>query len=120
MLFMNCTISLAIATTDRLDTNVNISIAVSVCYWLVAASIAELASGMPSASGGTFDNVLCLTIKCRASLISIQCTTGPLSQRESMVVHVVSSLAFGTVWPGSLVQLLCLLFWDSRLCPCML
>ena len=28
-----------------------ISIAVSVCYWLVAASIAELASGMPSASG---------------------------------------------------------------------
>ena len=26
-------------------------IAVSVCYWLVAASIAELASGMPSASG---------------------------------------------------------------------
>lgn len=27
------------------------SIAVSVCYWLVAASIAELASGMPSSSG---------------------------------------------------------------------
>lgn len=27
------------------------SIAVSICYWLVAASIAELASGMPSASG---------------------------------------------------------------------
>jgi amino acid transporter len=26
-------------------------IAVSICYWLVAASIAELASGMPSASG---------------------------------------------------------------------
>ncbi|KAE8380628.1 amino acid/polyamine transporter I [Aspergillus bertholletiae] len=26
-------------------------IAVSVCYWLVAASVAELASGMPSASG---------------------------------------------------------------------
>lgn len=28
------------------------SIAVSFCYWLVAASIAELASAMPSASGG--------------------------------------------------------------------
>lgn len=27
-------------------------IAVSVCYWMVAASIAELASGMPSAGGG--------------------------------------------------------------------
>lgn len=26
--------------------------AVSVCYWMVAASIAELASGMPSAGGG--------------------------------------------------------------------
>lgn len=58
MLFMNCTISLAIATIDRFNTNGNISIAVSVCYWLVAASIAELASGMPSASGGTFNNDL--------------------------------------------------------------
>ena len=28
------------------------SIAVSVCYWLVAASIAELASAMPTAAGG--------------------------------------------------------------------
>lgn len=27
------------------------SIAVSICYWMVAASLAELASGMPSASG---------------------------------------------------------------------
>jgi amino acid permease len=27
-------------------------IAVSLCYWMVAASIAELASGMPSAGGG--------------------------------------------------------------------
>lgn len=32
--------------------NIPSSIAVSICYWLVAASIAELASAMPSASGG--------------------------------------------------------------------
>lgn len=38
------------------------SIAVSLCYWLVAASIAELASGMPSASGGMF--VLFLLLFC--------------------------------------------------------
>lgn len=30
------------------------SIAVSVFYWLIAASIAELASSMPSSSGGSF------------------------------------------------------------------
>lgn len=33
-------------------------IVVSVFYWLIAASIAELASAMPSAGGGPYDAML--------------------------------------------------------------
>jgi amino acid transporter len=38
-----------------LSSNV-ISIAASVFYWFIAASIAELASAMPSAGGGSFNH----------------------------------------------------------------
>jgi hypothetical protein len=55
---MNCMVTSTIAIY-YVDANADIdSIAVSVCYWLVAASIAELASGMPSASGGMLTGIL--------------------------------------------------------------
>jgi amino acid transporter len=49
--FTNCMFSTELA---MLSSNM-ISIAASVFYWFIAASIAELASAMPSAGGGSFN-----------------------------------------------------------------
>jgi amino acid transporter len=49
--FMNCMFSIKLTV---LSYN-KISIAASVFYWFIAASIAELASAMPSAGGGSFN-----------------------------------------------------------------
>lgn len=87
--------------------------AVSVCYWLVAASIAELASGMPSASGGMYTNLSASTVANQRQSI-----TGHPSLQGSMVACAVSSLDSGTVLPGSSARLPCQPFSDSKPYPC--
>ena len=49
--YMNCALGYPFSIAKGCSFNVN-SIAVSVFYWLIAASIAELASAMPSSGGG--------------------------------------------------------------------
>ena len=73
----------------------------SVFYWLVAASIAELASAMPSAGGGSSAEVLSSTtlfstLKGFPADSSSQCITGPQSQGAGMDVSAVGLLAGGT------------------------
>ena len=61
--FTSCMFS----TTVSVRSSNTISIAASVFYWFIAASIAELASAMPSAGGGSF-NPKSLVTFARANL----------------------------------------------------
>jgi amino acid transporter len=52
VLFMNCTFLTPLSV--MVHSNI-FSFAASVFYWLIAASVAELASAIPSSGGGSFN-----------------------------------------------------------------
>ena len=73
-------------------------IAASFFYWMIAASIAELSSAIPSSGGGS-SSPQCGSTKMDAD-IRKQCIIGQPSQLVGMGDHVVGLLAGGTAWHG--------------------
>ena len=74
-------------------------IAASFFYWIIAASIAELSSAIPSSGGGSFP------LRCDSRRIDtdhrIQYITGRPSQLVNMGDHAGGLLAGGIAWHGS-------------------
>ena len=74
-------------------------IAASFFYWIIAASIAELSSAIPSSGGGS-SSLQCGCSKMHAD-VRQQCIIGQPSQLVDMGEHVGGLLAGGIAWHGS-------------------
>ena len=78
------------------------SMVVSIFYWLIGASIAELASSMPTAAGGLWSpapEIYMMT--CADAHFYLQCITGHRSLQVNTVVFAASSQDGGTSSAGS-------------------
>ena len=74
-------------------------IAASFFYWIIAASIAELSSAIPSSGGGSSYSAVVFSMDAD---VRQQCITGQPSLLVDMVDHVGGLLAGGIAWHGSL------------------
>ena len=75
-------------------------IAASFFYWIIAASIAELSSAIPSSGGGS--SFLQSDGRRIDADVRKQCITGQPSQLVDMGDHVGGLLAGGIAWRGYL------------------